>query len=102
MKTYAPVMTLVLLNLAVLLTARTISRSALSPAAESGKRSIELIHEVVNLRAPLRRNQVGPRLNLKRTGDAAVEPVAWTELRNGGQGLVLRGERGEAPANDRP
>jgi hypothetical protein len=94
MKTYAPVLTLTVLNVVLLLAVRGGWRSSSSPAADTSKGAFELFNEVVHLRAPLRR----PKLQRELKSEAAVTPVSWTTSEGPSDLVVNADASGETAA----
>lgn len=96
LKPYAPVLALLALNVVLLLGARTLSNRGSAEAAEKG--TIELLHEVVYLRPPLRR----PAAGAVQRRDTAVSPVAWRDSPADATQAVTRADAAPAAAELRP
>ena len=96
MKTYAPVLTLTVLNVVLLLAVRGGWTSTSRPAADSPKGALELFNEVVHLRAPLRR----PAAQREIKSEATVTPVAWTTS-EGPAELVVNADANAEPVAPR-
>ncbi len=96
LKPYAPVLALLALNLGLLLGARALSNRGSAEAAEKG--TLELLHEVVYLRPPLRR----PTASAPPRSDASVSPVVWRDSTAAATQPVTRADAAPATRELRP